>query len=163
MKEQFLAFWHSRDPRERKILAGGAFLLALALLYAYVWLPISQQRDRLREQLPVMNGQLAQMKTQAREIAQLKASGEAAPRGSVAEVLNQSAVPAGIKGELTQVTPIATDRAQVTLNSIAFDRWLGWVKILQTQYALRIESTQVAAATEPGMVRVQAVFVSPAQ
>ena len=163
MKEQFLAFWQSRDPREQKILAAGAFLLVFALLYAYLWLPMSQQRERLRQQLPVMNGQLAQMKTQAREITQLKASAAAPQHGPVAEILNQSAVPAGIKGELTQVTPIAADRAQVTLNSIAFDRWLGWVKILQTQYALRIESTQVAAATEPGMVKVQAVFVSPAQ
>jgi general secretion pathway protein M len=163
MKEQFLAFWRSRDPREQKLLAGGAFLLSLALLYAYVWQPIRQQRDHLRQQLPVMNGQLAQMKTQAREIAELKASAAAALPGSVAEILNQSAVPAGIKGELTQVTPIASDRAQVTLNSVAFDKWLGWVKILQTQYALRIESTQVAAASGPGIVRVQAVFVSPAR
>jgi general secretion pathway protein M len=163
MKEQFLTFWRSRDPREQKIIAVGGFLLVLVLLYAYLWLPMSQQRERLRLQLPVMNGQLAQMKTQAREIAQLKASAAAAQRGSVAEILNQSAAPAAIKGELTQVTPIANDRAQVTLNSVEFDKWLGWVKILQTQYALRIESTQIASATEPGMVKVQAVFVSPAQ
>ena len=69
MKEQLLAFWRSRDPREQKIIAVGGFLLALVLLYAYLWLPMSQQRERLRLPLPVMNGQLAQMKTQAREIA----------------------------------------------------------------------------------------------
>jgi type II secretory pathway component PulM len=162
MKEKFLAFWHSRNPREQKILASGTLLLVLALLYAYVWLPMNQQRERLRQQVPVMAGQLAQMKAQAREIGELSASAATAQRGAVADLLNQSAAPAGVKGELTQVTSLAPDRAQVTLNSIAFDKWLGWVKILQTQYALRIESAQIAAASEPGMVRVQAVLVSPA-
>lgn len=161
MKEKFLAFWHSRKPREQRVLGGGALLLLLALLYAYLWLPMNQQRARVRAQLPVMQGQLAQMKEQARQIAQLKASGAAAQRGAVAQLIDQSAVAAGTKGDISQVTPLAADRAQVTLNSVAFDKWLAWISTLQGQYGVRIESVQVAAANNPGMVKVQAVLVSP--
>jgi general secretion pathway protein M len=163
MKEKFLLFWQARNPREQKVLALGAGLLLLALLYAYLWQPMNQERERLRTQLPAMRGALAAMKDQGREIAQLKTGTAATERLPLAQIIDQSAAAAGVKEKLTQVTPLAPDRVQVTLNSVAFDKWLAWLKALQGEHAVRVESAQIAAAGDPGNTRVQAVLIAPAR
>ena len=61
------------------------------------------------------------------------------------------------------MTALSPERTQVTLNAVAFDRWVEWSRSLATESALLVESAQISATGEPGMVKVQAVFAQPAR
>ena len=44
--------WNRRSPNERRALAFGAFVVAVILLVALVWLPLERARARLANDLP---------------------------------------------------------------------------------------------------------------
>lgn len=163
MKEQLLQYWRSRSARDRQIIATIAAVVIVALLYAYLWLPMNEARARLRAELPKLRSAAEQMELQAREIQQLKAMPVPVASGAAQDVIVRAAERAGMKGDLTQVTSLSTERIQVTLNAVSFDRWIDWSRALASESALRIESAQVSASGEPGMVKVQAVLALPAK
>ena len=61
-------------PRDRWLLIGGGAGLLL-VLYLSLWLPMQRELSRLRISVPQEKVQLAQMRVQAMEISQLRASG----------------------------------------------------------------------------------------
>lgn len=163
MKEQFLAYWQSRSPRDRQVITAISAVVLIAILYAYLWLPLNQAREQLRKELPKLRGAAQQMTSQAQEVARLKGTPAAAATGAPTDLIAKSAERAGLKGEVTQVTALSPERTQVTLNAVAFDRWVEWSRSLATESALLVESAQISATGEPGMVKVQAVFAQPAR
>lgn len=163
MKDQLRAYWQSRSPRDRQIILAIAAVVLVAFLYAYLWLPMNEARARLRAELPKLRGAAQLMEAQAKEVAQLRGTPAPAAKGAAQDVVNKSAERAGLKGDLTQVTSLSPERTQVTLNAVAFDRWIEWTRTLASESALRIESAQVSATGDPGMVKVQAVLTLPAR
>jgi general secretion pathway protein M len=163
MKEQFLQYWQSRSARDRQVIAAISALVLVAVLYAYLWLPMNEARARLRAELPKLRGGAEQMELQAREVQQLKAMPAPVASGAAQDVIVKAAERAGMKGDLTQVTSLSTERIQITLNAVSFDRWIDWSRALAGESALRIESAQVSATGDPGMVKVQAVLALPAK
>ena len=55
------AWWASRPPRERAVLAGGGAAVVAALLFALAWLPMERARTRLAAELPALRASLAEM------------------------------------------------------------------------------------------------------
>ena len=163
MKDQLRAYWQSRSPRDRQIILAISAVVLVAFLYAYLWLPMSQARAQLRAELPKLRGAAQEMELQAKEVAQLRGTPAPAASGVAQDVISKSAERAGLKGALTQVTSLSPERSQVTLNAVAFDRWIEWTRTLANEFALRIESAQVSATGDPGMVKVQAVLALPAR
>ena len=163
MKDQLRAYWQGRSPRDRQIIMAISAIVLIAVLYAYLWLPMNEARDQLRKDLPKLRSAARQMEMQAKEVAQLRGTPIPAASGAAQDVIGKSAERAGLKGELTQVTSLSPERTQVTLNAVAFDRWVEWTRTLASESALRVESAQVTATGEPGMVKVQAVLALPAR
>lgn len=163
MKDQLRAYWQSRSSRDREIIVAISAIVLIMVLYAYLWLPMNEARDRLRKELPKLRGAAQQMEMQAKEVAQLRGTPTPTASGAAQDVIDKSAERAGLKGELTQVTSLSSERTQVTLNAVAFDRWVEWTRTLASESALRVESAQVTATGEPGMVKVQAVLALPAR
>ncbi|MGV7247189.1 type II secretion system protein GspM, partial [Caballeronia sp. M23-90] len=58
-------FWSARTQREKTILMWGGAALAIVIVYLVLWAPAYEGRARLRESLPRMQAQLAQMTAQA--------------------------------------------------------------------------------------------------
>lgn len=161
MNAAIAEYWQSRPPRDRALIVLVAAITVLGLLYAYVWMPMNETRARLRAELPKLRGDAQQMQAQAKEIARLKAAPPAQGSAGPLEKLNQSAEAAGMGGAPPQVTQLAPDRVQVMIAATPFDRWIAWLGDLAAESGIRVESAQVNATGEPGVVRVQSVFLSP--
>jgi len=159
--DQAKEYWQSRSARDRQIIVLLTGIAVVAIAYAYIWMPMNNARTQLRAELPKLRGAAAQMNMEAQEVARLKTSTRQTNRVSPQETVTQSAEQAGIRGDVSQITPLSPERVQVTLNNVSFDNWIRWTQILATSSALRIESAQANAATEPGMVKVQAVMSLP--
>lgn len=151
-------FWRQRSTAEQRTLALGCAVAALALLYAFVWHPLSEQRQRLQETLPQMRVAAAQLRLQAAEVTRLRTL----PQQSLGNHPRSILDVVGARGSIgvpSQLIALDAGRVRVEFNAIAFDNWVDWAKQLQAEHGVRIESAAIIALSEPGMVGIKAVLV----
>lgn len=159
MKDPLIQFWRARAPRERVVLAGGAALLALALAYAYLWLPMERELAQLRQALPQLRVQARQLKQDAQEVGRLKVRPAVVQAsGNLARAVEQRAIAGGMRERIESITPHDAGRVRVVLPLVAFDDWVSWVGELQAAQGVRVEWARIEAADAAGMVRVEAVL-----
>lgn len=155
MKDTLNQFWSARAPRERLVLGGGAALLALALGFAYGWLPMQREVSQLRQMLPQLRDQARQLQQDAQEVGRLRAQpAMTREAGSLVLAIEQGAVASGLRERIASIAPQGGGQVRVVLPRIGFDEWLGWLGELQTRYGARVELARVEAAADPGWVSV---------
>lgn len=161
MKQTFLTYWKSRNPHEQMILASVAGLMLIAILYAYAWMPIADERAQLRKNLPTTQAAAAQFNSHADEAEKL--AGQSAARGNVnvMNVVETTAKVRNVRDKFSAVSAVDANHVRVVTASVAFDDWLAWSKELQTQ-GIRIDSVQVNSVQEgSGLVKLTAIFSGP--
>ncbi len=159
MKDTLVQFWRSRAPRERLILAGGSALLALALIYAYAWLPIQREVVQLRQALPQLRVQARQLAQDAEEVGRLKKQPPPSQVGEpLADVVAQRALASGLRERIESITLQGAGQVRVILPRVAFDDWVTLLGGLQTDHGVRVDSIRIQAGDEAGMVSVEAVL-----
>lgn len=159
--EAIRAFWEARAERERLILLAGAALVALAALYAFVWEPGLKASARLSAVLPRLRAQVDDMRLQQKEIVLLrKSSVTASQAADLRALLRASAARGPIAGSAHVLEWRSSERVAFAAPAVDFDRWLQWAGSVQRELGIRIESCTITALAEPGMVRIEASFVS---
>jgi general secretion pathway protein M len=162
MKELWNEFWQARNPRERAILIAGAALLALALLYGLAWLPLTKERKRLALSIPELRNKTAQMHNQSQEVVQLKSGlGEQGRGADVRQAIEDSLRAANLREKVGAIDRLDNRRARVTLTAVPFDTLLTWLETLQAQQHVRMETGQIEALPESGLVKGTATFLGP--
>jgi type II secretory pathway component PulM len=140
--EKISAYWQSRQPRERRALAGLAVVLLVAALGQLLW-SAQSDREKLRGQLPRLTAGLEQLKAGAEEWRNLSALPE-----------RQIAVPEeGLRREIVagaQALGLAAawrDTASLQMNGQTdFDSWIKWVGQVHQDYGLQVVRAKVKAA-----------------
>jgi general secretion pathway protein M len=156
-------FWSERPARERVLVAGGAAAIVLVALYLFLWQPGLAATGRLSAALPKLRAQVELMRAQQAEIAVLrKSAGDALKAGDLRASLQASLVRAPFAKSAQRIEGTAAERATVAVGAAGFDDWLRWVAAAQRESGARLERCSLAALPEPGMVRVDATFVSVA-
>jgi general secretion pathway protein M len=153
-------FWDARSARERAMLVAGAALVALSALYAFLWEPGLAARTRLSAALPKLRAQVADMRLQQKELAELRkaVAAKAAP-ADLKALLRSAAAGTAFAASVERVEAPSPGRALFAAGAVGFDAWLEWVEALQRESGIRIETCRVQALDQPGMVRVEARFV----
>jgi type II secretory pathway component PulM len=162
MKETVQEFWRARNSRERWVIVIASGLLLIALLDTLLWQPLLKSRDRLRRSVPELRLSAEQVKTQSALAQQLKARAGAntAQTSDLSQALSQAATAAGLSKNLSEVRSTDPNRVSVTLESVGFDAWINLLSTLQMQYGAKLESGQLEALPEPGLVKVRAVLAA---
>jgi general secretion pathway protein M len=163
MKQAVLEYWQARNPRERMILASIAGVALIAILYAYAWMPIADERAQLRKNLPTTQAAAAQFNGHADEAEKL--AGQSAARGNVnvMNVVETTAKARNLRDKLSAVSAVDANHVRIVSTSIGFDDWLTWSKELQAQ-GIRIDSAQVNTLQEgSGLVKLTAIFSGPSK
>ena len=134
--------WHRLDTRQQRIFGGATLLLAVALLFAYVWLPAVRERDRLIARLPQLDTQLTLMKKQADEIRQLNSTSLIAPAPpAIADIaILQSAF-----GEGARASVDASRAWRIVIPRIAYATWWDRLGDVQSRHRLHIVSLSLQA------------------
>ena len=144
--------------RERWMVIGVAAGL-LILLYLALWLPWQVEINQLRTTVPQEKIQLAQMRVQAMEISQLRASGRVpASGGNLLANLEQSATANGIRGHITRMEPDGANGARLSLDGVHFNALITWLASLQGQGGVRIEKATFEAQATAGTVNARLVL-----
>lgn len=131
----------------------------MLVLYLSLWLPMQSELSRLRLSVPQGKTQLAQMRVQAMEINQLRASGRVpVSGGNLLASLEQSATANGIRGRIVRMEPDGTNGARLALDGVHFNALIGWLANLQTQGGVRIEKATFDAQPAAGTVNARLVL-----
>lgn len=146
------AAWFARAPRERRLLAAAAAVIAIAVLWTLIdW--VRSERVRLARALPQAQAQLATMREDAAElqrVARLPARNPPPP-AALADTLGTSAQAAGLALELRP------DGDGLLLTGLVpFDPLVEWLAAAQRDYGLRVQ--RFTATREAEGVRVETLL-----
>lgn len=138
----------------RKTIVAAATIAVIAILVAFVWLPLERTRSRLAAQLPALRASIATLEAQAEEAKRLRSM---PPKTSSASEPLASLVTQGGGGALpgAQIAVLDGQRVRVTANDVAFGALLEWLAAAQSAQGLRVESAQIDALAVPGRVRAE--------
>ncbi|SAL63993.1 general secretory pathway protein M [Caballeronia telluris] len=144
-------FWDGRTQREKTLLMWGGLAVGIAIVYLVLWAPAYEGRARLRESLPGMQRQLAQMTAQANEARSLAGVVEGVmPTGQVLkDALAKSLADSGMPPTQIQLVGAAI---QIQLKNASFPMWTAWLDDVRRQYKVQVAETQIQALKPDGQV-----------
>lgn len=149
--ELWASFWEPRSAREKLLLTWGGVALAVVIAYSVLWAPAQQGRAHLRETLPAMHRQIAQMTAQADEARALApaAQGVVPTGGALRDALSASLTQASLS--TTQVR-LAGDAVQIDAKNAAFPAWTIWLDDARKQFKVRVIELHATALKDDGQV-----------
>lgn len=151
LSDVWAGFWEPRTAREKLLLTWGGVALALVIAYSVLWAPAQQGRAHLRQSLPAMQRQIAQMTAQADEARALApaAQGVVPTGGALRDALSASLTQAGLA--TTQVR-LTGDAVQIDAKNAAFPAWTIWLDGARKQFKVRVVELHATALKEDGQV-----------
>jgi general secretion pathway protein M len=157
LAQTWAGFWDQRTEREKNLLTWGGGLLAVVIAWSVLWAPAQEGRAGLRESLPTLQRQLAQMTAQSSEARQLSAAAQGvAPTGAaLKDALTASLGDHGLAA--TQVQVIG-NVVQVQMKNASFPTWTSWVDDVRKQFKVQVAEAHVTALKEDGQVDLTASF-----
>src|SRR5262245_44595578 len=128
MIELVKTWWLDRNESERGAIAFAAILVALLLCYAYAWLPVTRERERLLVRVPELRTEAAALERNARELEKLKSIAKPSPGllRAVQEAIGASRDPA------PEVVQLDSARVRVAIASAPSDAAFTLISRLQS-------------------------------
>lgn len=168
MKARWIDFrkrhWDGRSARERQILAFSALLLLPVIIYWLLWQPAHHSSLKLRASVPVLRAQAGQMRVQVAEVERLRHQPRPAvlDAGALKSAIEASATRYQLREVLSSLDAAGPNSVRMTLASVSFEQWLGWLRNLERESHIRAESVSVTALPQPGLVAVNATLTNGA-
>lgn len=144
--------WQARTPRERRLLAAAAAVLAGLLLWAGAWEPLERKRDTLRREVTENAEALAWLlPTAARHEARVPAAGDNA---SLLSRVDAAAGTHGVQAQLATLEPDGKHLIRMQFNEVRFDAFARWLDTLARQ-GVAVEELSLQRSTAPGRVHAR--------
>lgn len=160
LAEAWAGFWEGRTAREKQLITWGGAVLAVVIGWSVLWSPAQEGRAQLRETLPAMQRQLAQMTAQANEARTLSAAAQGvAPTGmALRDALSASLNDHGLPPAQVQVIGNAV---QVQMKNAPFPAWVAWLDDARKQFKVQVSEAHVTALKADGQVDLTASLQPP--
>ncbi len=136
------ARWQAFDPRVQRIIKFSLALLALAIIWAYLWLPAARGRAQLAERIPQMAAQLATMRSQAEEVRSLNAMPPVIGTRSQLPLADVAALQA-LFGANAKVSLDESRAFRISIPAIAYTAWLDQLDGVLSRYRVRVASVSL--------------------
>jgi type II secretory pathway component PulM len=150
----------SLSTRERNLLAAGAVVALVIVLYSLAWRPWQDELNRLRVQVPEKEQTLAWMKAQSAQIRSLVGSAKATSAESglpLLTTIERSANQVAIRKAITRMSPGDKDnQVRIWMDNADFDVWLRWLQTLKTR-GIEVVEVNIDRSAE-GKVNIRATL-----
>jgi general secretion pathway protein M len=155
LAQAWAGFWEGRTEREKTLILWGGVVLGVLIAWSVLWTPAQDGRAHLRDTLPAMQRQLAQMNAQAEEARRLSttAQGVAPTGGALKDALTASLTQHGIVPVQVQLLGNAV---QIQLKNASFPAWTSWVDDVRRQFKVQVSEAHVNALKDDGQVDLTA-------
>ena len=145
--------WYSNlAERERRVVTLGAAAGVVLVLLAII-LPLNRNIAQARQRITTKQGDLAFIQDATPQLAAAgPGSGEAATGESLVVLIDSSARESGIGKSLSSSQATADKGLRIRLENVPFDALVAWLARLSQSHGVRVESAEIEAAGEPGLV-----------
>jgi general secretion pathway protein M len=149
IRERAQTWWLGRTDQERKFLAVGAGVTAVALVYALLLAPALEGRDTLRDALPELRQQAAQLQTLAAEAQGLAAS----PAPQVPPMTQEALVASMAQRSLVAGSITMTgEYAKIQFNGVSFANLMTWLDAQRRENRVQVQDATFTALPALGQV-----------
>jgi type II secretory pathway component PulM len=157
-----LQHWDTRTLHERRIILLSLSVALPVLCYFLLWQPAHHALTKLHSRLPQLRMQMEQMHRAAAQVEALRHQSRLAVMDALAvkSAIEESATRHQLFAQLTTLTAQEPNGARITLTSVSFEKWLAWLRELQTSQHLRVDSVAITQLAEPGMVAIRATLTN---
>ena len=151
-----------RSLHERRVILIATAVVLPLLCYVLLWQPAHEAVRKLHNRLPQLRMQNEQMRRAATQVEELRHRPRLAvmDAAAVKTAIEESALRHQLLAELTTITAQEPDGARITLTAVSFEKWLVWLRELQTSQHLRVNSVAITQLAEPGMVSIRATLTN---
>ena len=161
MIERLLQTWRTLAAREKRMVGAALGVLVIALAYLLLFEPAWKGRGELRDELPALRGQLAQMSALGAEAGRLRSAPQGADSPQAMQAsLEASVQSAGLAGALTKLER-SGELFDLRFASVAHATWLAWLDTTVRETQLRVVDLSVTREAVPGLVSVRLVMEFP--
>ena len=149
LKERLAVAWLARTEQERRYLAIGGAVAALALVYALFIAPALAGRARLEKELPQLRTENAQLRAMAAEAGELARQ----PVLQVAPMTRESLTASLTAMSLTaQSVAMTGEFARLQFSGVAFANLASWLDTERRANRVAVQESTVTALAAPGLV-----------
>ncbi|TDN68088.1 type II secretion system protein M [Paraburkholderia sp. BL10I2N1] len=155
LAQTWAGFWDARTTREKTLLTWGGAAVGVVVAWSVLWAPAQEGRARLRDTLPALQRQLAQMTAQANEARALSPAtqGVAPTGGALKDALTASLTDHGLAATQVQVLGNAV---QIQMKNAPFPAWTAWLDDARRQFKVQVVESHVSALKADGQVDLTA-------
>jgi len=152
-------WWQARTEQERRMLTVGAAVVGLALVYGLLIDPALSGRARLRDELPQLRQQAAELKDLARQASELAAQPVVQPPRMTREALTASMAASGLP---TQTLTMTGEYAKLQLKGVQFAALVAWLDTLRREQRIGVQDAVITAQPAAGIVDASLTLHQPA-
>ncbi len=151
------AWYANLAERERRVVNIGA-VVAVVLLLLGIILPLDRNITQARQRVAAKQADLAFIQSAAPELAASGPAGNLATEESLVGLVDRSARESGLGKSLASSQPTGDKGLRVRLDRVPFDGMVAWLARLSQSHGVRVESAEIEAAGEPGLVNAGLVL-----
>jgi general secretion pathway protein M len=155
------AWYAGLEPRERRVVAVGAVLLAIMIVFIGILMPLQSKVSRLRAENEAKRGDLAWMRVNADEVRQAAAQIPANTGEAPVVLVDRLGRESGLATALRGTQPNGTGGVRVQLEAAPFDTMISWLATLDRRYGFSIDAITVDRTPAPGLVNANITFSAP--
>jgi general secretion pathway protein M len=147
------------EPRERLIVAIGALIVAMGLIYAMAWAPLDRKHDRLKTDVENWQRSIAALKPLRDSLAAGGQSGPIAVIGSQQSpiiIVDQTLRSRGLDRYRQRSQPTSNNGIRIDFENVAFDELVLWLGDLSEQYAMHVQAGSFGTNSRVGPGRINA-------
>lgn len=156
------AAWDKRPAQERRILGIAAVVLAPVVFYFLLWQPAHEAVAKLDKALPLMRMQAILLKREASEVETLRQRAQPALLNPAAmkTAIENSATGYRLRGAIESLESVEPNGVRIAVSSVSYAQWLNWMRSLQRDQHIRVDTLSVVALPSEGMVKISATLVN---
>ena len=140
-------------PRERNLVYAAAGVLAVAVLYFAVIMPLHTMTARRAARVEQKGADLGWMRQVAPQVmAAAAAGGGARADESLVVLVDRTGREAGLGNSLRDQSPSGDHGLRLRLEAAPFDVLVAWLATLQQQYGVTIAGADISATGTSGLV-----------
>jgi general secretion pathway protein M len=149
------------SARERNLVYLASFLLALAVVYFALVLPVTSAAAERAARVEQKTTDLAWMRQVAPQVmaASTAVGGAAGSEESLVVLVDRTGRQAGLGSAIRDQSPSGEHGLRLRLEAASFDVLVTWLMVLQQQYGVSVDAATIDAGTAPGLVNASLTLV----
>jgi type II secretory pathway component PulM len=154
------SWFESLEERERLFVMAAAVLLAIAVFYLAVWMPLDRGQKNLATSIDNWNESLAELRLLKDSVssAASEASRPADLNQSLVVIVDNTLRERALYDSLQRSQPTSTNGIRVEFENVAFDDLVLWLGDLGSSYGLQVHSGSFSTASPDNNGRVNATL-----